>query len=195
MKILRRDDYKVMPWKNGGGITTEIAVYPPDGGFGGAGFQWRVSIADVAADGPFSKFAGYDRHIMLLEGKGMRLETQESGVLDLAQLYHPVAFSGDWTVTGKLGAGPVRDFNLMIARAYGRGVLTCQKLSAPLPLMAAGATRLVYGIDGEFSVGGHLLGTGETVILDENESAVLTPLAEDALIALCTIRGEQGRRT
>lgn len=187
MKILRRDDYKVMPWKNGGGITTEIAVDPPDGGFGGAGFTWRVSIADVATDGPFSKFAGYDRHIMLLDGKGMRLDTDESGPLDLALPYRPVAFSGDWTVTGKLADGPVRDFNLMVARAQGKGSLTCQKLSAPLPLMAVGATHLVHCIDGEFSVGGHLLGPGETVILSGNENVVLSPLSDDTLIAHCII--------
>lgn len=187
MKILRRDDYKVMPWKNGGGITTEIAVDPPDGGFGGAGFRWRVSIADVAQDGPFSKFSGYDRHIMLLEGKGMRLETEEAGVLDLAQPYRPVPFSGDWTVTGRLVQGPVRDFNLMIDRAHGKGSLTCQKLAAPLPLTAIGATQLVHCIDGEFSVGGHLVGTSETVILAGTESVVLSPLTEDTLIALCTI--------
>lgn len=187
MKILRRGDYKVMPWKNGGGITTEIAVDPPDGGFGGAGFLWRVSIADVAQDGPFSKFAGYDRHIMLLEGNGMRLETEEGGVLELARPFRPVAFSGDWTVTGKLVQGPVRDFNLMVARASGKGSLTCQKLAAPLPLTAIGATQLVYCIDGEFSVGGHLLGTGETVILEGTQSVVLSPLTEDTLIAHCLI--------
>lgn len=187
MKILRRDDYKVMPWKNGGGITTEIAVDPPEGGFGGSGFTWRVSIADVASDGPFSKFAGYDRHIMLLEGKGMRLETEVSGPLDLALPYRPVAFSGDWTVTGQLTDGPVRDFNLMVARASGKGSLTCLKLSAPLPLMAIGATHLVHCIDGEFSAGGHLLGPGETVILTGNESVVLSPLSDDTLIAHCVI--------
>ncbi|QIG51279.1 HutD family protein [Nordella sp. HKS 07] len=195
MKILRRDDYKVMPWKNGGGITTEIAVDPPDGGFGGTGFRWRVSIADVAEDGPFSKFAGYDRHIMLLEGKGMRLETEEIGAIDLASPYRPASFSGDWSVTGKLSDGPVRDFNLMIARSFGKGSLTCRQLTAPLPLMAMGATHLIYCIDGEVTVGGHLLGMGETGILAGYENVVLTPLAEDALIAYCIIHQQQGPRS
>ena len=58
MKILRHEDYKVMPWKNGGGITTEIWVSPEGSGLAGVPFDWRVSIADVATDGPFSKFAG-----------------------------------------------------------------------------------------------------------------------------------------
>ncbi|MGE3875048.1 MAG: HutD family protein [Parvibaculaceae bacterium] len=186
MKILRQEDYKVMPWKNGGGITTEIWVAPEGSGLAGAPFDWRVSIADVASDGPFSKFAGYDRHIMLLEGAGMRLETEESGVIDLGR-YRPAAFSGDWTVSGRLVAGPVRDFNLMVARRSGRGALACQRLTAPLPLVGDGATRLIHAIDGELSLGGHVIGEGETVILAETENGVLSPLAADALFALCTV--------
>lgn len=194
MNILRQEDYRVMPWKNGGGITTEIWVSPPGSGLAGAPFQWRVSIADVAADGPFSKFPGFDRHIMLLDGQGMRLDTEENGSIDLA-LYRPAAFSGDWAVTGKLVDGPVRDFNLMVARHFGRGSLACQRLTAPLPLIGDGTTRLIHAIDGELSLAGHIIGSGETAILAETESGVLAPLAADALIALCTLRHQgQGPR-
>ncbi len=51
MQILRASDHRVMPWKNGGGSTTEIAVFPIDSGLDA--FDWRVSMATVAADGPF----------------------------------------------------------------------------------------------------------------------------------------------
>jgi environmental stress-induced protein Ves len=186
MRILRQEDYKVMPWKNGGGITTEIWVSPEGSGLARAPFDWRVSIADVAIDGPFSKFAGYDRHIMLLDGQGMRLETEESGRIDL-DLYSPAAFSGDWTVMGKLVAGPVRDFNLMVARRFGSGSLTCQRLTAPLPLIGDGAIRLIHAIEGEMSLAGHVIGHGETVILTGMEGDVLSPLAAETLFALCTV--------
>jgi environmental stress-induced protein Ves len=33
------------PWKNGGGSTTQIAVFPPDAGF--EEFDWRVSLATI----------------------------------------------------------------------------------------------------------------------------------------------------
>jgi uncharacterized protein len=186
VRILRHEDYKVMPWKNGGGTTTEIWVSPQGSGLAGSRFDWRVSIADVEADGPFSKFAGYDRYIMLLEGEGMRLETEESGSIELSP-YRPAAFSGDWTVTGKLVAGPVRDFNLMVARRFGHGSLACQRLAAPLPLMGDGAMRLIHAIDGELSLGGHIIGQGETAILTEREGGVLSPLAADALFAFCSV--------
>lgn len=186
MRILRREDYKVMPWKNGVGTTTEIAVFPPESGLSGAPFQWRVSIADVAANGPFSQFAGYDRMIMLLGGRGMRLEIDEADPLDLLP-FQPVSFSGDWTVRGTLRDGPVRDFNLMVARKFGRGSLVCQVLSAPLSLMSDGTTRIVHPIEGEVSMGGHVLASGETAILTGMENTVLSPLAADVLFALCII--------
>jgi environmental stress-induced protein Ves len=194
MRVLRQEDYKVMPWKNGGGITTEIWVSPEGSGIAGTPFDWRVSIADVAADGPFSKFAGYDRHIMLLDGEGMRLDTDERGTIELS-LYRPAAFSGDWTVAGRLAAGPVRDFNLMVARRFGRGSLVCQRLTVPLPLIGDGAMRVIHAIDGELSLGGHIIGQGETAILTETDGGVLSPLAAEALFALCSVHHQgQGSR-
>ena len=60
-----------MPWKNGGGSTRELACWPP--GADTSGFDWRVSVASIAAAGPFSVFAGVDRNIMLLDGDGVHL--------------------------------------------------------------------------------------------------------------------------
>ena len=74
MHILRAPDYHLMPWKNGGGSTTEIAIYPEASSVSGVPFLWRVSIAEVTVNGPFSSFPGYDRHIMVIEGEGMRLD-------------------------------------------------------------------------------------------------------------------------
>jgi environmental stress-induced protein Ves len=57
-----------MRWKNGGGTTTQILVEPQ----GAARLAWRVSVADVAASGPFSSFPGYERHIVVIEGGARR---------------------------------------------------------------------------------------------------------------------------
>jgi environmental stress-induced protein Ves len=72
-------DYARMPWKNGGGQTTEIAV---SAGASLADFDWRVSIAEINADGPFSAFAGVDRTLVLLSGAGVRL----TGTTHMAEL-------------------------------------------------------------------------------------------------------------
>src|SRR6188508_1501701 len=105
MRLLRPGDYRVMPWKNGGGSTTELAIFPADSGLSGSPFVWRVSIADVAADGPFSRFPGYDRHIMVVEGGGMVLDAGADGEIELSEALVPASFSGDWSVEGRLLRG------------------------------------------------------------------------------------------
>ncbi len=60
-----------MPWKNGGGETVEIAVFPEGAGF--KDFGWRISLASVASDGPFSAFPGIDRTLTVIDGVGIDL--------------------------------------------------------------------------------------------------------------------------
>src|SRR6187402_1017158 len=109
LRRLTAKDYRSMPWRNGGGTTTELVLGPEMAGR----FLYRVSIADVTSDGAFSRFAGYDRHIVLIEGAGMTLDAQAHGRVELAP-FEPHSFSGDWDVHGTLVAGAVRDFNLIV---------------------------------------------------------------------------------
>lgn len=104
-----------MPWKNGGGVTREIACYPP--GAGMDDFEWRVSIATIGADGPFSVFNGIDRVIMLLQGGGMRLHSRD-GRIDhgLDKPLMPFAFAGEASLDCTLLSGESQDFNVMTRR-------------------------------------------------------------------------------
>ncbi|MBN6729543.1 HutD/Ves family protein [Burkholderia multivorans] len=138
--LIRAADLVASPWKNGGGVTREIAAGFPEAGHAdapgaaapGAGaprggaldtFVWRVSVADVGAAGPFSRFDGVDRTLVLLSGAGMTLA--EAGgrrhVLDA-----PLAradFAGESAIDATLHDGPTRDFNLMTRRSAARGTL------------------------------------------------------------------------
>ncbi len=118
MRIIPKSEYRVTPWKNGGGTTAEIFVSPERGGR----FDWRVSIATVATNGPFSNFMGYERHIMVLAGDGMLLEIDENTKQRLEPMA-PFSFSGDSNTYGHLITGPVSDFNLIVRRDYGNGLL------------------------------------------------------------------------
>ncbi len=118
-RVLRPSDYQAMPWKNGGGVTTEIwKALSPSGEM-----LWRLSIADVERDGPFSEFPGIDRSIMVIEGKGMELAVAGQEIRRLDRLFEPFAFSGDAKTDCRLIGGPIRDFNLMVARTYGSSAL------------------------------------------------------------------------
>lgn len=112
MRVLRVADRIAAPWKNGGGVTREVAAWPP--GAGMAGFDWRVSLADVAADGPFSTFPGVDRVLTVIEGDGLVLTVE--GAATRLEAGAPFAFAGEAAVTARLTAGPVRDLNVMVRR-------------------------------------------------------------------------------
>jgi uncharacterized protein len=114
-------DYKRTAWKNGGGTTTELAISPKNATL--SDFLWRVSIAEVDADGPFSLFPGCERAIMLIEGAGMTLDAGEYGSSPLLEPFQTWSFSGDWPIFGRLVSGPVRDFNLILRRDAVRGSL------------------------------------------------------------------------
>ncbi len=160
-------DYRKMPWKNGGGVTTEIVVEPPSGRLSDARFSYRVSVADVASDGPFSAFPGCDRHIMLLSGDGMTLDVD--GTWHELRAFAPFSFSGDARVHGALHGGPVRDFNVIVDRASFRATLTSQLVAANAPCTLScppGATLLVYVIAGHL-VGRYAAAPGETLVLQE----------------------------
>lgn len=109
-------DIEATPWKNGGGVTREIAT----GGLPGAAdpaedWGWRVSLAEVAADGPFSIFPETDRVIAVIEGAGMDLLRPDGTILALDP-FEPVGFAGEEPLHGRLRGGPVRDFNVMVRR-------------------------------------------------------------------------------
>lgn len=157
--LVRASELAAVPWKNGGGVTREVAAHPPQAGFDT--FDWRVSVADVAQPGPFSRFAGIDRTLVLLEGAGMRL-VDEGGVTHL--LSEPLAvahFAGEASIDASLVDGPTRDFNLMLRRERvsatlevwrGAGVHTLDA-DVALVFCAHGALAVTLGVgEGEAPV-------------------------------------------
>ena len=113
--FFERAQLHASPWKNGGGVTREIACHPPSANM--QDFDWRISIAHIARDGDFSVFAGVDRVITLLEGGGVQLSSADDSVLHtLDTPLQPFAFSGDAAVHGRLLNGDCHDFNVMTRR-------------------------------------------------------------------------------
>lgn len=108
--ILRSADRVASPWKNGGGITREIAVGPV--GAGMDDFDWRISMAEVREAGPFSTFPGIERNLSVLKGR-LRL-TFDDGATELDAASAPLAFPGDRACHGVPVEGPVHDLNVMV---------------------------------------------------------------------------------
>ena len=111
-RVWRRADLCASPWRNGGGITYEIAVGPETGTV--QDFDWRVSVAEIDAPGPFSTFAGVDRIIALIDGPAMLL-TVDGAPRRLA-LLDQLAFAGDSDTICDIPHGRTRDLNVMTRR-------------------------------------------------------------------------------
>lgn len=109
---LPASDYQRMPWKNGAGATDEVWLWPPDADRDN--FQIRISRAPIKADGAFSGFAGADRIITLIEGRGLALDFDHGSHL-LAPL-QPYRFDSGLAPLGRPLGGPVRVFNVMATR-------------------------------------------------------------------------------
>jgi len=167
MRILRAAGYRVMPWKNGGGTTTEISVSPDGAGLDD--FDWRVSMARVEAGGPFSSFAGIDRTLCVLEGQGIVLDIAGGAPAELTAASAPFSFPADVPTGALLISGPITDLNVMTRR--GRMAHTVERLTvaAPLEIEAEAETTLVLPLDGEIMLVGDTpdrLGPLDALVLD-----------------------------
>lgn len=114
IRLLRAADHRSMPWKNGGGTTTEIAVAPDGAGLDD--FDWRVSMARVGTDGPFSSFPDVDRTLTVLSGEGITLDVEGRMPLELFSTSDPATFPADVATSCRLLGGPVTDLNVMVRR-------------------------------------------------------------------------------
>jgi len=115
IRIIDSSTARQLPWKNGKGVTLELAIAPPDAGLDD--FDWRISSARVESAGPFSHYPGIDRSLGLLSGAGLRLNLPEQISLELDSQTPVVAFPGELDVQAELLDGPVQDFNLMSRRS------------------------------------------------------------------------------
>lgn len=184
MRHVPKSAYRSMPWRNGGGTTLELLCEPGNGAQHSDRFLYRVSIADVRTDGPFSRFDGYDRHIMLVAGEGMTLTGGPSGPIELRTLLQPASFSGDWDIEGTLHAGPVRDFNFMVDRARASSRLEVRELAAPEQFVIEAGTRCIVHI-----IEGALRSAEQGDTLVANTNFELEPLGH-ARVALCWLTEE-----
>lgn len=150
-RVFALADIAATPWKNGGGLTREIAVWPP--GAGMDDFDWRVSVADIAADGPFSAFPGIDRQIVLLSGAGVRL-CADDGSFDhaLTDAGEPFAFCGETGVQATLVDGATRDFNVMTRRGRCRARLVPRR--GPFALDGGPQAVLLLAVAGRWLAAG-----------------------------------------
>jgi uncharacterized protein len=193
MRVLRAAEYKSMPWKNGGGVTTEVAVSPADAGLDD--FDWRVSMARVEGSGPFSQFAGIDRTLAVLEGEGVILDIVGWPQATITPATIPFSFPADVATAATLIGGPITDLNVMTRR--GRMMHSVERLviSAPVAIRAEMGTTLVLCLSGEvlvFSVEPVRLGPLDALLDSRNIADIRVEPTQEAMLFVIRIRNAPG---
>ncbi len=173
MRIIRAGDCKTTPWKNGGGSTTGIAVGPAGASLDA--FDWRISMAVVASEGPFSEFAGIDRTLAVIKGSGLLLTIGDGVPVTLSSAADPVSFPGDTPTSARLTQGEITDLNVMTRRRRFRHRV----------LRIANPTTFDFGDDDIAVV---LALNGTTTVTTERDSATLGH-ADSAVINRTTTTG------
>lgn len=115
-QLHRLSDAVASPWRNGGGVTRELLAWPA----GGADWTCRISVAEVAGSGPFSRFEGVRRWFAVLSGNGVSLRLPD-GEHRLTAASAPLEFDGAVAVDCTLLDGPTQDLNLMVRRDRAGG--------------------------------------------------------------------------
>ncbi|MND20485.1 hypothetical protein D3C80_108180 [compost metagenome] len=148
-KVLKAQDHRRMPWKNGGGVTVEIAIHPINASVDN--FDWRISTATVANDGPFSVFPDIDRTLSVLEGNGIVLDV-EGVETTLTRETAPFAFAADASSGARLIDGTITDLNVMTRR--GRFTHQVERIVTNDSAIIAPdrGTMLVFCAEGNFEL-------------------------------------------
>jgi environmental stress-induced protein Ves len=178
-----------IPWKNGGGITRNLAIEPEDADFDH--FLWRLSFAEVNAAGRFSTFPGVDRNILVWKGNGLVLRSSNGVLSAITPETEPHAFRGEDEIEATLIDGPTIDFNLMVRRGQCTATVNRYRSEAVVSrgarqaffLCATGNFRQHFSFDQEY-----LLRAGESLCVHHLIAGVKTlPDTQDGSMVVVLI--------
>jgi environmental stress-induced protein Ves len=180
--------FRESPWKNGGGVTLDIAESSEEGVSPGTwdGLIWRFGRTAISVPGPFSDLTGFERRQMVVKGSGLVLETPDSEI-DERRPFSPVCFQGETQILSRLEAGAVDVVNLMGNRQRTRIDLQVLELKSERRLPAG--IHILYAADepcafvfGDSKVR-HDLGQGHAVRIDLDGTMAVAALAGRMVLA------------
>ncbi len=148
---LTQDDYRIQPWANGRGQTVELARADD-----AQGLVWRLSVASVVENGPFSRFPAVNRSLTVIRGPGFTL--RGAGITLLAAPLVPVAFAGDIDMSAHDVTGPSQDFNVMT-----RATLPPPGVTVATGDIPTGGLLALYAVE-PASIGGTAMQRGDLIL-------------------------------
>ncbi|MCA9286605.1 MAG: HutD family protein [Phycisphaerales bacterium] len=149
--LLPASSHRRVPWRNGGGVTDEIAVQPDP--CDPSRFAWRISIATIGSAGPFSLFPGVDRILLLVDGHGMLIRIGDGAWQRIDRPFEPLDFAGEVPVDCRLIDGPVHDLNVMVDRMHWRALVRTIRRPGDGVAGEAAAARFLVAFHGTVRIG------------------------------------------
>lgn len=178
--VIGKDAQQRQRWANDGGWTTLLAGHQA-GADCSTTPLWRLSIAEIDQDGPFSILPGMARVLVLLDGGGLELRNTDDGDMSIDLRLASLRFCGSATVHCRLINGPVRVFNVMTRHGRIHAKVVARPLQGTMMLFAdPGDTWLVYALAGNVDLGLE----GETHRVGPNELLQMGQLATPTRMSL-----------
>ena len=156
-----------MSWKNGGGITSQIKIFPEHAAPAADSFHWRLSTATVSQTGAFSLFKGCDRWLVIIEGDGLVLNGT------LLPAFKPFKFSGDIPIHCQIVGVQVIDLGLIFRRDKLAAKMEWIDFSGSEKIYFEPGTHLFYCLNGGLKINGIKAEKGDTVLMEGPFEATL----------------------
>jgi uncharacterized protein len=165
LRLIRQSEMTEGPWRNGMGVSWEIASHREPGA---ADFSWRFAKARIDRDVPFSIYPGVDRVFMQISGNGLDLEFEGGQVLAVHESNLPHAFACDVPLKCKLLDGPCFDLNLFTVRGSYEAQASVLKLNGMETLDLSNIEAVFFALEGSVV----LSGQGGAVQLQTGDATV-----------------------
>lgn len=184
IRIIRQADFIEGRWRNGLGVSWDIASEPA--GSGPQDFSWRLAIARIDGDVPFSHYDRVDRVFTLLDGNGLDLTVEGTGRLAAHDCFVPHRFPGDAATMCKLRGGPCRALNLFLGRDQWQAGVDIMKPAGARRIAHSGPS-LFFALRGGGDINGRVLQCGDAAVAAGDVR--LAAISAGSLIYCATLTG------
>lgn len=182
--------YRRVPWKNGGGVTIDVAGAVRSGAQPGdwGATIWRFGSTRIVEPAPFSDLAGFDRLLAVVDGRGLVLRPSGRAPIDVREPFRPVRFPGEWPIESALEAGPVGVINLMADRTCAS--IDLQFAVGARPMRVAPGLVVLYAAAGlaEIALDGRAVPLASTAAVQVETAAPLDVTVQSGVVAVASIR-------
>ncbi len=191
MRLLRASEYRRMPWKNGGGETREVLVSPAGAPLNE--IDWRISLATIASDGPFSIFEGIDRTLSVIQGAGIRIVVDDAPPRLLLDHSEPFTFAGESTTSATLVDGTIVDLNVMTRRDSCRHSVRRLSVSGHLRIEMRASTTILFCQRGEVRLSSTRLQPEDCAVFDSGTPSIDLSATDRSEIIVIELHSSAGR--